>query len=660
MPPRRLVVAAALAAASVWSGSALAATAPPINTSLPTVSVTRPQAGGTASGTIGSWTGAGSFTYQWETCDVRGADCQDIAGATGTTYAITSVAAGRTLVLQVTAWSGDRTVSTPAESDPSTVIAAFTLTTDHFAVHYVSDPASAASITQTQAGDIGADAERAYAAETDAGYPAPLSDNGRGGDSRIDVYVQAVDPASGVLGYAQPEFPTARQTSGFVVLNAALSAAGSLGQESIAHELFHLVQFGLWYPPLVSDRWLLEGSAEWMGQRIGGFAGPFELGGWEMALDCRDPLGTSQCDLDSPYKDGGYSRWPFFEFLAERWSAGWLEQVFQQGAGGGSATEALERAIGAQGGSLTDVFNDWTTANMTGGYTVPGLQDLAPPTTATLATGTLASLNPKAKGAAAVTSGDLAPVKVNVNHLSARYLALQRGSSTTPDGPCYKATLELHVAMPSGLGARPTYWWPQRNPDGSKRDPQPLSIDGDTASITLPWDTCDWGALRGYLSLANPSTTRDGQTFTITGTLTVDPDAVATATPPPDPVSTGGAAVVDASGAGSSDAPRIQVLGPQTIHIAAGSRQLRLIVSASDTGSLQAALGSLTLGKAKLRAGSNDVRFALPRTAAGTKLAAAVASSLRLTALSPSGAAGATVVRRVAFDRAATVKAVRQ
>src|SRR6266550_1898125 len=64
-----------------------------------------------------------------------------------------------------------------------------TLGTTHFLVHYESDPATAFKITQTQAGDVAALAERAYTAELADGYAAPLSDGVLGGDSRTDIYV---------------------------------------------------------------------------------------------------------------------------------------------------------------------------------------------------------------------------------------------------------------------------------------------------------------------------------------------------------------------------------------------------------------------------------------------------------------------------------------
>jgi hypothetical protein len=72
----------------------------------------------------GEWnapTGAGNitYTYQWETCDSQGNNCQLIAGAQGTTYTLAPSDVGHTIRLQVTASDQDGSTSaTSAASQP--------------------------------------------------------------------------------------------------------------------------------------------------------------------------------------------------------------------------------------------------------------------------------------------------------------------------------------------------------------------------------------------------------------------------------------------------------------------------------------------------------------------------------------------------------------
>jgi hypothetical protein len=641
---RRLVPLLALGAAAAFAGSASAAA--PANVTLPKTSGSL-VAGKTLSTTNGTWSGSvTSYTYQWRDCDFRGDNCVAISGATAASFVLTTNDVGHTLDVVVTAH--DASGDTAATSLPTPGIVGWSaLGTPHFVIHYSSDATSAAAITQTQAGDIAALAERAYAAETAAGYPAPRTDEIDDQDPRVDIYVDDIS-STGALGLAAA-VQGAAPSYGYIFLNGA-AAADAFTQKVIAHELFHLVQYQTYVTLQKQDKWLVEGTAEWMGNRVTDFTDPLAVGGWDMSLDCRDPNGTYQCSLTSDYENGGYSRWPFFEFLAERWGGDFNQSVLAQAQTWDNALTGLSKAIEAKGSSLTDVFNDWAVANMTGGYSVAALQKLAPATYASISAGTLASLNAgTAKGAAPVTSGPIPVTTVAVNHLATRYVAVKHGAAAA-DGPCYKATLALNVALPSGVAAKPYFWWSQLNPDGSKQAAQAFTVNGSNASLTLPWDTCDWGASKGYISLPNPSTTVDAADFKITGTLAIDRTQEATATPPPDPVKIPGQAI----DAGSGEAPRIQVFGPQLIHIGAGSRQLRVIVQSSDTGALQAALGSVALGSARLRAGSNDVRFSLPdRAVRALRTTSTASNALTLTPVSSGGAAGKAVLRKVVIERAA-------
>jgi len=519
----------------------------------------------------------------------------------------------------------------------------FQLATPHFVVHYQSDTVDPTTttwaITQTQAGDIAALAEQAYASELADGYPAPMSDGGLGGNSKIDIYVADLS-SLGALGLTMTDTNNP-QTSSYIELDGT-SPEAAFTQHTIAHELFHVLQVSVWNSPNLSDYWLYEGSAEWMGYRVDHYladSGGIVIGPDEMSLDCRDAFGTSQCDLTSPYLDGGYSRWPFYEYLSERYGASFTNSIFAQGAGTApTATDALSQALVAKGTTLSDTYNAWSALQLTGGYTIKTLQDL--PLTVSGA--------PIQTGS---TPGALPSTTVTVNHLATRYIEFQRGGGQSdPSQPCFAATLSISVALPAGVQSKPMFYW-----KATGSSPVGLSVSGNTATGAIPWDTCNWLGSAGYLSLPNASwgaTAVDGADFVVSASLSVDTTKPATTSAAPLPVSIWGPVV----SAPSSDAPpAITVYGPELLRLSATQRQIRLIVESSGSGTLQAAIGSTALGAGSLRPGNNDLRFTVPASLIASLRRQAATNLLTLTPVSPSGAVtGQPVTRQVAF---AAVKA---
>lgn len=135
MPERRSVrqrIARRVAVAVVATASlvlvavvpATAANTAPVNTALPSISDTTPHDGNALTGYRGSWTGLSpiTFAYQWSRCDVSGAACVDVAGATTSTYRVGPVDIGSTLALRITATNSLGT--TVATSLPTAVVAA--------------------------------------------------------------------------------------------------------------------------------------------------------------------------------------------------------------------------------------------------------------------------------------------------------------------------------------------------------------------------------------------------------------------------------------------------------------------------------------------------------------------------------------------------------
>jgi hypothetical protein len=416
-------------------------------------------------------------------------------------------------------------------------------------------------------------------------------------------------------------------------------------QKTVANELFVLFEFATWVPTNPGDYWLLDSAAQWAAFSFLGYpatAAVTTLGPADIAFDCRDTnaplpppapaLAFRMCDPNR-FTELGYTRWAFDQLLANKFGTSFLTTALANGAAGETATAALSDAIAAKSGSLADVFTDYSVALMTGNVGVPALSTFRPTADATVLGG--------------AKTATLLPVQVPVNHLSTGYVAFQRGDG---DGshPCYAATLSITVTMPSGTSSRPYFFW-----DVTNSSPVALTVNGNTATTTVPWDTCTWGAKQfGWLSLPNASTTVDGASFTVASSLTVDPNTpAAPGSAPIGPTIWGTTVPVPTT----DIAPLIDVFGPELLRLSATDPTIRLIVSSSGPGAVNATLGSSSLGSRTLRAGNNDLRFAVPK-GLFTRLrrSASATTVLTLTPMSASGAvAGQAVTRHVSIAQAA-------
>ena len=494
------------------------------------------------------------------------------------------------------------------------------LTTSHFQVHYTGSSLTGDEITHQMAGDVAAHAEKAYSTlVTGWGYPAPLPD----ADGKTDIWVMDLS-ALGALGIADQDTAGSNPTTSWMAIDP--SAVDSL--EVVAHELTHAIQFGLWNP---TDSWLLEGTAKWAGLAATGYI-PFSgllvdsLGAPDMSLTCSSPACGDTAEV------GGYTRWEFFQYLTERFGKTIVRDVFAQGAVTGSTTQTgadlLGSTLAAKGTTLSDVYGDYTFAQVAGNYQVTALKGLAPVPYSSLQTGT--------------ESAALPVREVVVNHLATRYLKFMRGGGS---GLCFAATLNLTVALPAGIGSRPSFY-----SKALGTAPVALTTNGDTASLSVPWDTCT-GTESGYLALPNPSLATDAQVFVVSGSIVVDTSTIYSSNSPPPSSYTG----PSGPGAVGDVAPAIRLYGAQLIRVSSANRLVRLIVFSSGGGQLRGALGSTPLGTRPLRAGNNDIRFKIPARALkalrSTSAAGAPNWRLTLTSLSTTGTKGKSVTRKVVVSK---------
>jgi hypothetical protein len=192
-----------------------------------------------------------------------------------------------------------------------------------------------------------------------------------------------------------------------------------------------------------------------------------------------------------------------------------------------------------------------------------------------------------------------------MGRLAARFIQIDRGDGDASH-KCYAATLTINLSMAPTVPTQPVFYWPGTSP-------VPLTVSGSTATATVPWDTCKWGA-HGYLLLQNKSSTLDNSYFTVSTHLVVSTTEV-TATPPSTPANGYGSS----SDAGSSiGALAISLRGPSTLKLSASDTTLDLAVEANDQGTVSAKLGALNLGTKTVVPGMNAVHFSIPAGSTGT------------------------------------------
>jgi hypothetical protein len=323
-----------------------------------------------------------------------------------------------------------------------------------------------------------------------------------------------------------------------------------------------------------------------------------------------------------------------FEYLAERFGDAKVKSVLDTAAATPalSGTEVLSSVVTPLGPTLGKFFEDYTTARLTGNFTLTALAGVLPKTQATIVVGS--------------SKGKISPVTLAVNHLAVRYVDLAHGLDTDT-GPCFSALLYLQVDLPAGVATTPYY---SANVKGSV--PQAFTVSGNTATLKdIPWNTCG-ASPRAYVSLPNESNdvappALDGREFTISGMVTVDKSRPASATEAPAGVKITGPVIQTPA---SDPAPELTLYAPELIRVSAKTRLLRFIVFSSGNGALKATLGSTWLGSAGLHAGSNDVRYILPtRLLNSLRKTNTPANVLLLTSYSPGGTQGASATRRVAM-----------
>ncbi|WP_205471604.1 MXAN_6640 family putative metalloprotease [Nocardioides sp. SYSU D00038] len=159
------------------------------------------------------------------------------------------------------------------------------------------------------------------------GYRAPKPDGTRGGNAKIDIYIDTLAP--GLYGYCTTDQPISANATRFDVWAYCVLDNDYAGfpsntpienmQVTAAHEYFHAVQFAY---DIAEDGWFMEATAAWAEDEI------FDSVNDNYQYLRRSPLVMPRYPMD---KFGGlheYGGWIYFRWLSERYGSDIVRQMW--------------------------------------------------------------------------------------------------------------------------------------------------------------------------------------------------------------------------------------------------------------------------------------------------------------------------------------------
>lgn len=239
---------------------------------------------------------------------------------------------------------------------------------DRVRVHWNQGEATSAYVDQV--GDISDDLLATY---EEAGYRRPLPDGTRGGNGKLDVYLEDLG-AQGLYGYCDTDqAPTGTgpwDVPAYCAFDNDYAEFPSHTplenlQVTAAHELFHAVQFAYDY---YEDIWFLEAAAAWVEDET------YDDVDDNLQYLSASPLSSPQLPLDQRNGLRVYGGWIFLRYLTEQLpvSEGGLPVIVRQmfeladGAQGGPdaySMQAIKRVLAANGTSLRAEWARFAAAN---------------------------------------------------------------------------------------------------------------------------------------------------------------------------------------------------------------------------------------------------------------------------------------------------------
>jgi hypothetical protein len=328
----------------------------------------------------------------------------------------------------------------------------------HTCIHYVGSTDDAPPLQDVSGGPapdhvemVSSVMEDVWAAEVDTlGYRVPKSDVTsveNGGNALLDVYLVDIGANGGLYGFCTTDDPNAFPPSSYAFYDFSaycvldddydVSQFGSLDptlplKVTAAHEFFHAVQFAY---DAGEDRWLMEGTATWMEERV------YDAIDDNRQFLVSSPLAQPLIPLDRSTGFRVYGTWIFWQFLTEYLGgavpdATIVRAVWNRADGSPAgqdmySTQALASAVGARTVGGTRWRFRWAFADFAVWNARPGKyydEGAAYPTAAVARTTTLTRAAPVRTSTA------------KLDHLTNRFVVVRRGSGL-------KATARLRIAV---------------------------------------------------------------------------------------------------------------------------------------------------------------------------------------------------------------------
>ncbi|TCJ31195.1 MXAN_6640 family putative metalloprotease [Nocardioides jejuensis] len=254
---------------------------------------------------------------------------------------------------------------------------------DRFCVHWVPsgtpDDSGAPShngATQSYVNAAVAAMSTSWDAEvTTMGYDRPDGDGTEdGGQDLVDLYlVDTATPDNLTLGYAYPENSSEPAEDagyvdfgydGFAVVDNDMAELAGTGtgtavalRTAIAHEFFHLIQFGY---DIYESPWLMESTASWMEHQV-------------YPADNGNPHALKYSSMRNPWlpldtENGGteYGNWVYQQLTTERLGTDTVLHIWQNAGsqGGDNTRSSMETAYNEAGSSALNEFRMFLAASM--------------------------------------------------------------------------------------------------------------------------------------------------------------------------------------------------------------------------------------------------------------------------------------------------------